>query len=137
MVSAYSVQNPALCAAGNVYGMYLAPWFSDMRSLAHTQHSTGEWKEQTSLLDEKASTAILKTICKHVCFSIYTVIVTGCLIFLLWVHMEADYKFICGESTLWSTHRGFVCLRYLDTCHKNAHGAWSGVQELETADFQI
>lgn len=128
VVSADSVQNP-----GNVYGMYLAHWFRDRRSLAHTPCSTGDWKEEIFLLDERGSTAIRKAICKHVCFFlICTAVVTGCLIFQLWVNMEANYSFICVELTLGSTHWGFVCLHYLDICHKSMRGARSGVQALQT-----
>lgn len=70
-------------------------------------------------------------------FLICTAIVTGCLIFLLWVYMEVNYSFISVELTLVSTHRGFVCLHYLDIRHTSARGAWSGVQALQTADFQV
>lgn len=65
-------------------------------------------------------------------FLICTAVVTGCLIFLLWVNVEANYSFICVELTLGSTHRGFVCLHYLDICHKSMRGARSGEQALQT-----
>lgn len=79
-------------------------------------------KKQKFILDGKAQTSIHKTIQKHFFFLINIVIVTACLIFLLWVNMGTNYRFICVELTLWSTHRGFLYLHYLDICHKNMHG---------------
>lgn len=103
----------------------------------HRHCRPDKWKEKAFLSSKKTSTPVHKTFAKHFCFPIYTVILPACLIFLPWVNMEANYSFICVELTLWSTHQGFVCLRYLDICQENAHGAWLVVPALQIADFRF